>query len=1030
MSSFVTVDEPVVSASLIARAKKRKVVRVGIALWDVIGDSKLGDHYDSYEVKGGEDEPLVCACWSHAKGEYRARRSCSHALAVQLALAGEHEFIDDFTGSTVEREEDDEIAEPVVIEPEVAASVDDPDDGEAAGPDQDVSLEGHSGFDPTDLDYDLIPHPRDCKLDPNEPPMPSQYEEFRPHQWPAIVETVEHLRRGKKVVFVSAATGCLSGDTIIPINRGGASKDVRLDHLVHKFNGGRGNKSSGGEGKSGKKWDQSIPTTVRRAEMVPTWGVACKLVPLVRAVESGIKTTYTLTTDTGRSIRATADHRFATNGGTMVPLSELEVGDEILVDVGKGNSGTQKNGWYKVIEGLVNHPQRGERPYRQPTHRLVVEAHMNSLPFAWYVAILRDKDAPVNGLMFLDPSDVVHHHNHDKQDNRLSNLRVVERRAHNQLHGLEGAWANVANRVGVERVVSVEEYGEEPTYDLTVLDDPHNFIANGFVVENSGKTLIGEAVRRLMGTQAIYTATTKTLQDQVMRDFGEYARTIKGRSNYQTLDRPDLTADDCTKAPKSIPACPGCSSWGRGSSFGVDDDEVGGRQMHCTWCHPVKNCPYQIAKDKAWTSRLAVLNLAYFLNETQAFNSKFYGWPLVLLDEADQLERQLMSFVSVEVRPARRKELGIGLPKKTVEDDWVRWIEDEVIPATRAKLKSLGAQQSLGLGDEEVREARRKKSLRAFLANMKTLVELVEVEVDGEIQSLPRVTANWVLDGVEKPIWAKDWDESKVTATFKPVYVADEAERVLWGRGGQFVLFSATFVSVDHTAKMLGLEPEDYAHVEVDYSFPVTRRPIVPRTVASVTYKTKKDAYPKLGAEVATIMQEHPDERILVHTVSYDLTKAVLQTLNREGLGKRVHTYFNAGERTRAIAEYEANQDAVILAPSLDRGVDFKDDLCRIIVVCKIPYPYQDKQVKARLHGGGREGQSWYAIESIRTLCQMTGRGMRSEEDWCLTFLLDEQFRVLWKKNRRLFPSWWSDAVVWDVNDPRWRDAVVIGRNL
>jgi Rad3-related DNA helicase len=765
----VTTDAPLVPASLIARAKKRRVTRVGDGSWIVHGEEKLNDQYDDYEVKADDGVARLCSCWTHAKGEYRARRKCSHALAVELAIAGEHEYADKRMppGWEEEAPEDafefvpndsqiSEISKSTTVERKEDAGQ--PGEGEAAVPAP--SPIPTPSPDPTvldfdDLDWETIPHPGSIDTDPIEPPMPEQYEAFRDHQWPAICETVEHLRDGVKVVFVSAATG-------------------------------------------------------------------------------------------------------------------------------------------------------------------------------------------------------------------------------------------------------------------------------------AGKTMIAESVRRLMGVKGIYTCTTKTLQDQILRDFGEYARTIKGRANYQTLERPDLTTDDCTMARKRLPACVGCPTWGKGSSFGtgaMGDDEEEASVKHCSWCHPFANCPYQVAKTQAWDSRLAVLNLAYFLSETAGFGSMFRGWPLVLLDEADQLERQLMSHVSVEIRPSRRKELGIGLPKKTVEDDWVRWIEEEVIPATQAKLRSFGGQQSFGYGDEEVKVNRRKKQLRAFLTKMKYLIEPIEREVDGEVEMVPRVTANWVLDGVEKPHWMKDWDESKVVATFKPVYVTEEAREVLWDRGGQFVLFSATFVSVSHTAKMLGLEDHEWAHVEVDYSFPVTQRPIIPRTVASVTYKTKKEAYPKLADEVGQIMEEHRGERILVHTVSYDLTKAVLSGLNRDGLGSRVMTYFNAGERTAAIAKYERTEDAVILAPSLDRGVDFKDDLCRVIVVCKIPYPFQDKQVKARLHGGGREGQTWYSIESIRTLCQMTGRGMRSEDDWCVTYVLDSQFQKLWQKEKRLFPSWWSEAVVWDENDPKWRGAVVVGRN-
>src|SRR5688572_29011158 len=51
----------------------------------------------------------------------------------------------------------------------------------------------------------------------------------------------------------------------------------------------------------------------------------------------------------------------------------------------------------------------------------------------------------------------------------------------------------------------------------------------------SGKTLIANlAQRKMQARRMIYTCTTKSLQDQVVRDF-IYGRVLKGRSNYPTL---------------------------------------------------------------------------------------------------------------------------------------------------------------------------------------------------------------------------------------------------------------------------------------------------------------------------------------------------------------------------------------------------------------------------------------------------------------------------------------------------------------
>ena len=45
-------------------------------------------------------------------------------------------------------------------------------------------------------------------------------------------------------------------------------------------------------------------------------------------------------------------------------------------------------------------------------------------------------------------------------------------------------------RIGTDKIISIKPYGEEPTYDLEVDTDPHNFLANDFVVHNTGKTTL------------------------------------------------------------------------------------------------------------------------------------------------------------------------------------------------------------------------------------------------------------------------------------------------------------------------------------------------------------------------------------------------------------------------------------------------------------------------------------------------------------------------------------------------------------
>jgi Rad3-related DNA helicase len=202
----------------------------------------------------------------------------------------------------------------------------------------------------------------------------------------------------------------------------------------------------------------------------------------------------------------------------------------------------------------------------------------------------------------------------------------------------------------------------------------------------------------------------------------------------------------------------------------------------------------------------------------------------------------------------------------------------------------------------------------------------------------------------------------------------------------------------------------NYATVTVPSTFPVTNRPIFLYPVAAVTHKAKDTAYPDVAAAVAKVIAKHPRERILVHTVSYDLAKYLADHLSVHRA--RLVTYTNSQDKAKAVETYLANPASVMLAPSLDRGVDFRDDDCRVIVVAKIPFPHLgDKQISAKLYSPG--GQQWYAVKTVRTLVQMTGRGMRSETDACHTYLLDSQFiNIIWRRYRQLLPTWWSEALV------------------
>lgn len=76
---------------------------------------------------------------------------------------------------------------------------------------------------------------------------------------------------------------------------------------------------------------------------------------------------------------------------------------------------------------------------------------------------------------------------------------------HAALHAAEGTGRNILEQVGTEEIESITFLGEQQTYDISMVDEPHNFMANGFVVHNTGKTIamlnIMDRMRRVPGQE-------------------------------------------------------------------------------------------------------------------------------------------------------------------------------------------------------------------------------------------------------------------------------------------------------------------------------------------------------------------------------------------------------------------------------------------------------------------------------------------------------------------------------------------------
>lgn len=468
----------------------------------------------------------------------------------------------------------------------------------------------------------------------------------------------------------------------------------------------------------------------------------------------------------------------------------------------------------------------------------------------------------------------------------------------------------------------MEQY--ERGVDLVVLDAP----------TGSGKTLIAECVRQLLGGERnSYVCSSLTLQDQYEKDFPQ-CDVVKGRANYSTYEIGSTAAD--------------CQGTG------------------CDLCPSMEACGYQMAKARAEESPQAVLNTSFQLYQAN-YGQGFKKRDLIVWDECDELEKQLMGFVEVVVSKRNAEFVGKSLPGKGVRYDTVRrWLADWV---KRAKPM----------------HKRKPKEERAF----RGLIRRVENMLGNEDE--------WVRQNVHNAL------------VMKPVKVDAFGQQALWSKGTKHLLMSATVISPSQLLEDLGWKGT-FAVVSVPMMFPVENRPIYVHGTVDMAHKLKDDNWPLMVDSLDAVLERHPDENVLVHTVSYELTRFLY---NETATTREKHAYFTAAERDKALTQFRI-RGGVLFAPSMDRGVDFRGDHARVVVLCKVPFPYLgDRQISTRLHSPG--GQGWYTVQTVRTIVQMTGRGVRSADDHATTYILDDQFRRVYGQHRKLFPSWWREAINYQI---------------
>lgn len=240
----------------------------------------------------------------------------------------------------------------------------------------------------------------------------------------------------------------------------------------------------------------------------------------------------------------------------------------------------------------------------------------------------------------------------------------------------------------------------------------------------------------------------------------------------------------------------------------------------------------------------------------------------------------------------------------------------------------------------------------------------------------------------------------------KPVLGRYTAPFRLFRKADMFLYMSSTLCGIDSLAKMIGVDPSHMATVVLPNNFPVANRRVYYAPVAKVSKGNKAESMPRIVEALDKIISTHfnrGDKKGIVHAVSFENANYILQNSK---FAEFITVPRNAAEAVRALSN---SGKCVVVSPSIEEGLDFKDGMSRFQIIVKVPFGYLGDPL---IHYVFTEYPGIYARNAISRIIQACGRSIRHADDFAATYILDKNFDLLINKYRSVFPKWFLDAMV------------------
>ena len=383
-----------------------------------------------------------------------------------------------------------------------------------------------------------------------------------------------------------------------------------------------------------------------------------------------------------------------------------------------------------------------------------------------------------------------------------------------------------------------------------------------------------------------------------------------------------------------------------------------------------RNCPYKMALNKAVVSPMTLHNFDSFYYQKFVYNNR----KLMVIDEAHNIENKFMSFISFTID---NKLIPFNIPEHDTMEKYRSMVEEYYSLVKSYIIGLESRKEKFGLSDDDI----------------DLLDELTRIEEK----------TRRFLDTDVRFVFERKIDGPTTKVIFKPIEVGPFTH-IVYDYADNILLMSATCLNKEQFARNNGIPIDEMEYVEIPSTFPIENRPIYATNELDLTYKKMNDELPKIPKIINRYLREYEGERGIIHTHTNKLVYEI-----KKGVRSNRLLFKDDFVSVNTLLEAHARrEDSVIVASGFHEGLDLKDDLSRLQLILKVPYPsLADQQLKARME----VDKDYYQYLTSLKIIQSYGRSVRSKDDWCDSYILDKNFIRFKGMAKKFLPTWFVEAI-------------------